>query len=420
MHPFLWLMNCRKPSKVSAITNPILKLSATTLARKIRNGELSSEMVVQAYIERIKEVNSLLNAVVNERFEDALYEAKMYDAQLKDGKVTASYLETEKPLYGVPVTIKEICGVKGLSHTAGTVCRAGQKALDDGAAVKLLKDAGAIPLLVSNIPHLCAGYNTTNHLYGTTYNPYNTRKSPGGSSGGEAALISSGASVLGLGTDLAGSIRIPAHMTGIFGFKPSSGIIPLEGQWPEVEEETFNGMLALGPLARHMEDIYMAMKVLSAKSAIPLHLDEPVDIKNLKIFYANDIRCNTPFAVTTPPDIRNAIDKASTSTNQYWLSAKEELRKKINDLLQDNGVLIIPTYPSLLMYPKQLNFMMEYNRFSIIGNLCCIPSIHVPMGLNKDGIPIGFQVLSATLQDRLCLAVAKELESAFGGWVPPS
>lgn len=184
MRPILWFMYRKRLPNIPPIKNPLLRLSATTIAKKIRNGDLKSETIVKAYIDRIQEVNPFINAVIEDRFELAINEAKLYDEQLKSGKFTIHILEKEKPLYGVPITIKESCCLSGMSYTGGSLSRKGIKALADGPAVKIIKDAGAIPLLVSNTSEFCTSLHSYNFLYGHTLNPYDRRRTSGGSSGG--------------------------------------------------------------------------------------------------------------------------------------------------------------------------------------------------------------------------------------------
>ncbi|XP_053994795.1 fatty-acid amide hydrolase 2-A-like [Hylaeus volcanicus] len=285
--PFIMIMNLRKRPRIPPIKNPLLKISATELTRMIRNREISSQTIVEAYIQRIQEVNPYLNAVIEDRFEAAINDAKSCDEKLKSGEVTAAYLEKEKPLFGLPITVKESCSVAGMSFTVGTLPRRGMKATEDGEAVKILKNAGAILLCVTNVSEMCMAPHAGNYLFGSTRNPYDTRMSPGGSSGGEGALIGAGASILGFGSDLAGSLRIPGLFNGIFGHKPSSGVVPHEGHMPCMKDKTMQTIFSIGPMTRYAEDLPLAMKVLSVRSKVPLTLDKQVDVKSLRVFYVN-------------------------------------------------------------------------------------------------------------------------------------
>lgn len=490
-----------RPPRVPPAKNPLLQLSACTIARKIRLKEISSRHVVQAYIDRIKEVNPIINAVVEERFEAALKDAIICDQNIKDGKVSVLELEKSKPFYGVPFSVKETCTVKGMSQTGGSMIRKGMKAAEDGEAVALLRKSGGIPLCVTNTPELCAGFDSSNHLAGRTCNAYDTRCTAGGSSGGEGAIIGTGSSLIGIGSDVGGSVRVPALFNGIFGHKPTSGVVPIIGHYPFYDEVNFKQYLVLGPMARYAEDLHLAMKVLSVKSNRDLHLDDPVDFKKLKVFYLEDIGDSFAF-IPTISEIRACIKKAAmylkdcgSTVQKYpkdsllhmidptvatlfsvpelpivlfdpddpkkekgmyselfkslfglsqftrtliimkfiaefkgfmtpWKISEyktkgREISKDFQELLGDDGVFIFPTFPVTAPIGRTIFLYTAEAMYCSPWNINGFPSTHVPMGLNKEGMPIGFQVIAAPYQDRLCLAVAKELEKHFGGWIPP-
>ncbi|CAG9795036.1 unnamed protein product [Diatraea saccharalis] len=183
--PLFWLR--ARDRRALTPPKPLLLRSAKEHAAAVRNGEITSEELVTVYIERVKEVNPLLNAVVEERYRAALEDAKEVDRKIqeaKDNGVLVQFVQN-KPLLGVPFTVKESCSLAGLSNAVGCLEFAGRKATNDGEAVRLVKQAGGIPLLVSNTPELCLGWETTNLLRGTTNNPYCLDRTPGGSSGGE-------------------------------------------------------------------------------------------------------------------------------------------------------------------------------------------------------------------------------------------
>ncbi|KAJ8916868.1 hypothetical protein NQ315_005875 [Exocentrus adspersus] len=272
--------------QIQKCVNPIIMSSATSLARKIRNQELTSQEVVQAFINRIREVNPILNAVVDDRFEEALEEAREIDKDIQTGHILDMDYK-EKPFLGVPFTTKESTAVKGLSHTFGLVRRKGRKASFDADYVSLMKQAGGICLGVTNIPQFNLWQETSNPLFGVTNNPYNTTRNVGGSSGGEASILAAGGIPVSIGTDIGGSCRIPAFMCGVFGHKPSSHLISTKGMTFRTgkEEQT---MVAVGTLTRYVEDITPLLKVLVAENINKLKLDHPVDVKKLKIYYVTD------------------------------------------------------------------------------------------------------------------------------------
>lgn len=289
----------------------LMNLSATRLAEKIRNRELTSEQVVRTYILRCRDVNPHLNAIVQERFQEAIKEAHEIDQALLRGDKSQEELERESPLLGVPVTVKESIAVKGMSHAGGSLKLKGRKATSDAAVITRLRNAGAIPLAVTNTPELCTCWESTNYLTGTTRNPYDFSRTAGGSSGGEAALISSAASVIGVGSDLAGSIRVPCLFSGIFGHKPTSGIIPVKGHYPMMEDEDFKKFLVLGPMARYAEDLALMMKVMIGPDNLKnLDLDSPVSITDLKVYYKESMGKDAIFLLGMDNEIKVAIKKA--------------------------------------------------------------------------------------------------------------
>ncbi|XP_015518190.2 fatty-acid amide hydrolase 2 [Neodiprion pinetum] len=503
LRPFFWYANRHPGSKISAAKDPILKLSAVAIAEKIRQRELSSEAVISAYIARIREVNPLLNAVVEDRFESAIREAKLCDEKLATGEVTAKQLEAEQPLYGVPVTVKESCAVKGLSHTGFSLARSGVKANYDSEPVVRLKIAGAIPLCVTNTPELCLGFETQNNVFGTTNNPYDTRRTAGGSSGGEAALLTSAASVIGIGSDIAGSIRLPAHLNGVFGHKPTPGAISIEGHFPYVDDAEFCRYLVIGPMTRYAEDLALAVRVMADRNCTAaLRLDSPVDVKSVKVRYMEEVEASfglvpvhedvkrtikqaaeylrvagadvekvnigqlkdslelglvlffgmhkMPQILLNPDDPKHESNtlseagKAIFGLSRHTKSAiffkfmkdvkvlvprsrrpsfrmeAQKLQRTFMDLLGDDGVFLFPTFVTSAPFHGQLSLQLAGTLYCIICNVLGLPSTHVPMGLDSEGLPVGLQVIAAPMQDRLCLAVAKELEKGFGGWIPPS
>lgn len=229
--------------------NP-LTTSATALARALREGRLRSVDLIEAHIERIERVNPKLNAVVATRFDQARAEAQAADSALAQGEPGA--------LLGVPITVKEFIAVQGMPHSAGLQSRHAIRAERDAPAVARLRGAGAIVLGVTNGPEGGLWSETTNPVYGRTNNPWDLSRTPGGSSGGEAAIIAAGGSPLGLGSDIGGSVRIPAAFCGIPAHKPTGGILSTQGHHPPHP----SSYLCIGPMARRVEDLITAMHLL--------------------------------------------------------------------------------------------------------------------------------------------------------------
>lgn len=255
----------------------------------IAAGEVSSSEVVAAHIERIEAVNGRLNAVVWPMFDVARRDALAADAARSRG-------EPLGVLHGVPVTIKECFYVAGTPATLGVGRYKNELATADCALVARLRKAGAIVLGKTNVPQLMLLHETDNPVYGRTSNPWDVARSPGGSSGGEAAIIAAGGSPLGLASDLGGSIRQPAHVCGIQGLLPTVGRLPTTGKRPNLAGMESIG-LQCGPLARHVADLQLAMQVLTSHGddeyeprVAPVALGDPskVNISGLRVGFWTD------------------------------------------------------------------------------------------------------------------------------------
>src|SRR3954451_4645307 len=227
----------------------IIERSAIDLAGEIREGELTSREVVQAHVTRARWLNPDLKAIAADRFDAALAEADEADARVKRGGDLPPFL-------GVPCTIKESFAVEGMPNAAGLVHRAEVRAEEDAPAVARLRASGAIPIGVTNTSEATMWIESSNRLYGRTNNAYDHRRTAGGSSGGEGAAVGAGFAPIGLGTDIGGSIRLPAFFNGVFGHKPSPGVIPCSGHFPAPSGNGSSAeMLAAGPLARRAGDL---------------------------------------------------------------------------------------------------------------------------------------------------------------------
>ncbi|XP_070156051.1 fatty-acid amide hydrolase 2 [Polyergus mexicanus] len=477
--------------------------SATTLALKIRNKQLTSEEVISSYIERIKEIQPILNCTVAERFTEALEEARKCDELLKSQDApSADLLAKEKPLFGVPFTTKDCIRVANMQQTAGLVKRKDIRADRDADAIKLMRSAGAIPLALTNVSELAMWWESNNCLFGTTKNPYNTRHIVGGSSGGEGCIQAAAGSPIGIGSDIGGSIRMPAFFNGIFGHKPSKGIISNDGQYPSAHSDDQDQLLAIGPMCRYAQDITLILKILADKNADLLKLNQKVDISQIKIYYMEDdggqylISPVDPEIKDAMRRILNYFEKAhkikATKLSvkklkkgiALWLAnmtAKDEkdfsyeltnrnghinlfgefvkwilcmsdhtlialitaafekcgmkhgseehvrliqqskdLCQEFKDILGEDGVFLYPTHPTAAPMHHEPLFKPFNFSYTAVINVLGLPATACPLGLNKQGLPIGIQVVAGLYQDRLTLAVAEELERGFGGWVPPA
>lgn len=238
------------------------KFSGFQIAEQIKIGEITSSEVVTYFIDQIQSVNSKLNAVVETRFDQARKEAKECDQRIKNGEKNLG------PLFGVPFTLKEMISADGLKNTLGSVHYKNRISDFDATAVSRLKKAGAILLGTTNVPEVGFWFECDNPIYGFTKNPYDLTRTSGGSSGGEGAIIGAGASPFGLGSDIGGSIRMPAFFCGIFGHKPSDKIVPMTGHFP-VYPKTAHEMTGakypftvIGPMSRKASDLYDLMNLI--------------------------------------------------------------------------------------------------------------------------------------------------------------
>ncbi|MBN1946043.1 MAG: amidase [Bradymonadales bacterium] len=473
--------------------DPLLTLSATALARMIRTGEIRSTEVVRAHIERIQQVNPSLNAMVCDRFEAARKEAEEADRQVRAGKQLPAF-------HGVPCTIKESFRLTGMPNTSGLVSRVGTFADRDAVTVRRLRQAGAIPLGVSNVSELCMWMESDNRVYGRTNNPYDPTRIVGGSSGGEAALVGAGCSPFGLAADVGGSTRMPAFFCGVFGHKPTGGLVPNRGQFPEGANEA-SRYLATGPICRRAEDLMPLLRVLAGPDPeddrpLPWRLGDPdsVDPRALRVYLVPDNGL-LPVARSLQEAQRRAADALATRGAQIeeirieglrdslliwssmmslaggptfkehmgggtpikagrellrWLAGRSDhtfpaiglglvesaeslfpgrsaswmrhgqaLRRKLTQLLGNDGLLLYPPYPEPA--PKHNRPLLPPIQwiYTAIFNAMEMPATQVPLGLDDRGLPLGVQVVASHGYDHLTIAAAQWLEEDLGGWVFP-
>jgi amidase len=229
--------------------------SATALARAIREGQVSCVELLDLHLERVRRHNPGLNAIVVLDADRARARAGEADAALARG-------QSWGPLHGVPMTVKDSFDVTGLPTTWGVPALRDNVAAAPAATVEALLAAGAIVFGKTNVPLLLADMQTFNEIYGTTNNPWDVGRAPGGSSGGAAAALATGMTALELGSDIGGSIRNPAHYCGVYGHKPSFGVVPQHGHWIPGAHAVVD-MSTCGPLARSADDLALALGVLA-------------------------------------------------------------------------------------------------------------------------------------------------------------
>uniref|UniRef100_A0A915ELR6 Amidase domain-containing protein n=1 Tax=Ditylenchus dipsaci TaxID=166011 RepID=A0A915ELR6_9BILA len=445
-----WLCNfCKHKRSVDQPVNELLLISGVEAAAMIRRGELKSEELVEAYIDRIAHVNGLINAMVADNFQaakDLAQQIDFYLDQLDKSSDEYANLAKTKPLLGIPFTIKDNVFVKGFLCTAGVPARKNIPAcVDDAEAVKRLKGAGAIVLCITNVPELALWWETSNYIYGCSNNPYDLRRTPGGSSGGEGALISAAGSVIGLGNDVGGSIRIPALFNGIFGLKPGPDVVPSRGLFPQIVGGYLAQMATAVPLCRYAKDLPLMLRVLAGDEIADrrLRLAERVDFRKVRVFYMEDLK--SLLCEDLHPEMRLSVRKAAKyfekkydRSTTVWICFDEADFPKITQAMSNfeynvNPVwellkwcfrqsehtlpaIITAIHTSLPPPSKQLKGFVDSKRDQLRREIIDL--------LGDDGILIfpafsttahsTTKIVAAPDQERLLIAAAQDLEEGFG------
>ena len=267
--------------------NDLVFLSAVLMAERIRKKRLSPVEIVDAHLGQIERLNPTLNAFVQVDAEGARQAAQ-------DAEIAVMHGKTLGPLHGIPISIKSSMAVAGMLCESGTRLRAGFVPVLDAPLVERLRAAGAIVMGVTNTPEFLMAWETDNLLYGRTNNPWDLQRTPGGSSGGEAAAIAAGMSAGGVGSDGGGSIRVPAHFSGICGLKPTPGRIPATGHYP-VSAGPFALIGVVGPMARAVDDLKVLFEVMqgpdigdACAAPVPVRWPTEHETRKLRVGYFED------------------------------------------------------------------------------------------------------------------------------------
>lgn len=284
-------------------------LSATSMAELVRHKKISPLELAQAHLDRIAQLNPRLNAFVQVDVDRVLQEARASEAALVRGEIRGL-------LHGVPLSIKNSVEAAGYVNECGTRLREGVVAAKDAPTVARLRAAGAIILGVTNTPEFLMAWETDNLLYGRTNNPWDLTRTAGGSSGGESAAIAAGCSAGGIGSDGGGSIRVPAHFTGICGLKPTPGRIPATGHYPS-PAGPFALIGVVGPMARTVGDVDLMFRVIAGpddgdpcSAPVALRSVSPEELKRTRIGYFEDDG-RTPVTLETRAAVRKAAEALS-------------------------------------------------------------------------------------------------------------
>lgn len=442
------------------------QLSLTELARLIRGKQIWSVEVVKSFIAQIESRNPTLNAIVtlNDRLLD---QAAAADLHLARGEALG-------PLHGVPISVKDTIETAGLRSTSCSQTRANHVPETDAPAVGLLKNAGALILGKTNAAEMAMDYNADNPVFGRTYHPLSNRLTPGGSSGGEAVAIATHMSPAGIGSDLAGSIRIPAHFCGIAGLKPGTNVVPGEGQYPPSTGPYSLGA-AIGPLARNVGDLTLLFQALTHSSA---ELDHG-DVAGVRIaWYGSDgaipVSDETELALKTtaqvlksagfhcseqvPPNVqrgnelwlklfsrasvvqlrkayagredvggafvswrlKNADSPPPPTLDQYisdWME-RDRAREELLRWMERTPVILAPVGATPAFEHGSLKLRVrdvDIGTFRAFGyaqafNVFDLPVVTVPVGKSEKGLPIGVQIVGRPKEELKILRIAAILE----------
>jgi amidase len=455
--------------------NKILSLSGTGQARLIRKGEITSEELVRAHLDRIAEINPSLNAAVEVLEGPALAASREADGRYAKRAPLS-------PLDGVPFSVKDSIEVAGTVCTAGTLgYKNAPPSVRDATLVARLRAAGAIPLARTNLPDLLFAFESDNLIHGRTNNPYDLSRTPGGSSGGEAALIAACGSPFGLGSDCLGSVRVPAHFCGITALKPTSGRLPRTGHVPPAGS-WFECLWQIGPMARRVDDLRAMMPLLGPadgidRTVVPMPYTDPSGIQDqLRIAWYGDNGLVVPDTETRavlrraaealgavevhPPGVEKSYElemqflapdggagihellRAIGSTRTHplldgWLqkyepfhtslpgfaacwAALDRFRADLHAFLQNFDAILSPVaaFPAIPHGTSIDSHVFPGFSYTMTYNLTGWPAAVVRCGETSHGLPIGVQVAAAPWREDVALAVIERLEEIFGGWKP--
>lgn len=444
---------------MDTVTRPLAFQSAAEQAVLLRTRQASSRELLDVYLERIERLNPSVNAVVTIDVDTARRRAQAADDATARGVSWG-------PLHGIPITIKDALAVAGIRSTGGALELRDYVPRRSAPVVARLRNAGAIVFGKTNVPKWSLDYVTTNDVFGTTGNPWQPHHVPGGSSGGAAAAISAGFSSLEIGTDLGGSIRLPAHFCGVYGFKPTFGAVSQRGYVDRVGEAQHDvDGNHFGPIARSVEDLVTAYEIIAfhpgfgaepraslADYRIGAWLDDdacPVDAPVLdRLQRAADAttdagaRMNSSRPTASLRDARALVGPVIASglkgPDAYTSPERTALRDAWAAWFEHHDVMLWPVAPTTA--PRHDARPITERRITINGvdvagtetigwtgpiNVLGLPSVVIPVGRAGDGLPVGMQVIAAWGNDRLALDVARRIdtvltERGLGGYaIPP-
>ena len=422
-------------------------VTATALARLIARREVTAHEVAEAHLRRIEAVNPRINAVVALDAARALAAADAADAAAAP----------TGPLHGVPFTVKDNLAAEGVEMAIGAPERVGVVPGADATAVARMRAAGAILLGKTNCPEYGGGIETDNPVHGRTSNPYDPARTPGGSSGGEAAIVAAEGSPCGLGTDSGASVRLPAHFCGLASLKPSAGRVPLTGV---LDDEGQLGTLGdprtqVGPLARSVEDVALLLRVVAgpdgrdggvAPVALGAHAD--VDLRGLRVAVqtANDLDAPTPATVAAVAAAADVLRAAGASvedarhpdgghelTIEVWRSYGEgvpaaelwrllrrwdEFRSRMLAFAARHDLLLCPVFDGPARPHGTMNVpgALDPTSWTTPHSLTGWPAATVRAGTSPEGLPLDVQLVAGPWRDDVALAAALRVERELAPW----
>lgn len=424
------------------MNSTITRLTAAELSQRIRSAELTAEAVVSAFLARIEEVNPQINAIV-QLAPDALERARQADFDLAQGR-------PHGPLHGVPFTAKGVFDVAGLATTVGLEARRGEFAGEDAVAVMRLRQAGAILLGKSNCPPGGSGSDSENLLYGRTLNPRDPSRTPGGSSGGEAAIVAAGGSPLGLGSDSGGGLRVPAHFCGVTALKPTVGRVPNSGAYNHPGGLT-DVRTQIGLLARSTADLALAWPLLCGpdfvdSGVVPMPVPDPAAVclgeQTVAYFPSDPAAPATPETADMVGAVAQALARAGVLVEPLrprdFVRNGRGISEAYSEVASLRGQDVVELYDAWDGYRSfLLQFVRAYDAivcpvaphpappirevdrrrfdytlpFSLLG----WPVVVVPAGRTKSGLPLGVQIAARPWREDVALALGAAVERQLGG-----
>jgi len=424
--------------------------SVSSLSRALAVGELSSQQIVEAHIAKIDLLNPSINAIVQLPLERALDEARVFDRTSPQSR--------RSTLQGLPFTVKDNFETQGVVTAIGMPERKGVVSSQDAALVTHVRGLGGILLAKSNCPPGGGGLFTDNDVYGRTNNPYDLSRTPGGSSGGEAAAIAAGMSPFGFGTDSGGSVRVPAHFCGIAAIVPTARLLPVSGV---VDDEGSIGTISdprtrVGIMARSVTDLSLVLRAITpvpatAESLVPLPGKNAADVtlSELRIAVQTDNGIAPPTEATRAAVAIAArmLEQAGAwvgeadlppggheLTHEVWRSYAGEMRtaelysimrrwdlyrSEVMIFFQAFDAIVCPVFDIAAPEHGRIETNGEGVSYTTPPSLTDSPSVVVRAGTSDEGLPIGVQIVAAPWRDEVALAVAGHLELELGGWSPP-